>query len=190
MDEAIFEAIVDSILAANAKLMTTTGAVGPPQLIGARDGRILGMVSLRPVHRGDDAINGIIEMSTFAAAGHATDVVLSWEELDLAVACGAESHTDALSIDVCWARPHGHVLARFPFQAEIVSNPTPSGVPLIRPVWLTPQVGLRGAVLPWVVSQTLDFCWKPFDHPGADHRTATAYLSSAGYNVSLTDPAT
>jgi hypothetical protein len=190
VDQAVFEAIVDSIIAANAKLMTTTGAVGPPQLTAARDGRVLGMVSLRPVSRGDDAITGIIEMSTFAAAGRATDVVLSWEELDLAVACGADPQTDVLSIDVCWARPHGHVLARFPFQAQIVSNPNPSGVPLIQPIWLTPRVGLHGAALPWVVSQTLDLCWKPLDRSGADHRTAAAYLGSAGYDVSLTDPAT
>jgi hypothetical protein len=189
VDQAMFQAIVNSILAANAKLMATTGAVGPPQLIAARDGRVLGMVSLRPVYRGDDATTGIIEMSTFAAAGRATDVVLSWEELDLAVACGAEPHTVALSIDVCWARPQGHVLARYPFQAQMISNPNPGGVPLIEPIWLTPQVGLHGAAVPWVVSETLDFCWRPFDQPGADHRTAAAYLGSAGYNVSLTDPA-
>jgi hypothetical protein len=165
VDQAMFQAIVNSILAANAKLMATTGAVGPPQLIAARDGRVLGMVSLRPVYRGDDAT------------------------LDLAVACGAEPHTVALSIDVCWARPQGHVLARYPFQAQMISNPNPGGVPLIEPIWLTPQVGLHGAAVPWVVSETLDFCWRPFDQPGADHRTAAAYLGSAGYNVSLTDPA-
>ena len=87
--------------------------------------------------------------------------MLSWEELDLAIACGAEPYASALSIDVCCARPRGHVLARFPFQAKMVPSPDPDGVPRIQPTWLTPRVGLRGAALPWVVSQTFDFCWKP-----------------------------
>jgi hypothetical protein len=190
VDQATFKTIVDSILAANVKLMTTTGIVGPPQLTAARDGRVLGMVSLRPVYRGDDAVTAIVEMSTFAAAGRATDVVLSWEELDLAVACGAKPHAGALSIDVCWAQPHGHVLARFPFQAQIAPNPNPDGVPLIQPTWLTPEVGLRDAALPWVVSRTLEFCWKPLDQPPADYRAAAAYLGSAGYSVSLAHPPT
>lgn len=118
------------------------------------------MVTMRPAYTGADGAAAVGEMSTLAAAAQATDVVLTWEKLDLHVLCGGEPGSQPLAVHVCWATRSSHALATFPFEAEIAFKGRRSTV---RPIWSAPNWDDRETRIPPVVAKVFEFCWRPLD---------------------------
>ena len=181
----IREAMANSFVTVADDLMRRQGGnVPPPMLWALRGDHLVGMVTLRAARDGTDGMEAVVEMSTFAAAARATDVVVGWEQLDLAVLCGAPRGSELPAVQVCAARPDSHVLSTYPFTAEVATRRFRGTQ--VTPVWGMPRLGQVDAPLPSVIVTLLRFCWQPMTTPGADENSSAIYLRSLGYEVSLT----
>jgi hypothetical protein len=190
MSPETFRAIAESSIAATEGNLVRLGAVLPPSLVVLRGDRVIGMVTMRPAYTGADGAAAVGEMSTLAAAAQATDVVLTWEKLDLHVLCGGEPGSVPLAVHVCWATRNSRILATFPFRAEIAVKRRQSTV---RPIWSAPDWDDRQTRIPPVVAKVFDFCWRPLNgQSGGGVSTddavaaAAAWLRQHDYLVDLT----
>ena len=187
MDERLWDGVVRSIMSGHAELMEQCGMVLRPQLFAFADGRLRGFVQLRPVYRGQDAAQGIAEMSGFAAAAGADEVIAAWETQDLAVACDLPPIRPDPSISIVWAVPERHVLYRFPYLEEQLPGRTEDGLLPAAARWLEPEPAAPDAELEPAIEALLDFSFEPFDTDDPDVLANFAtYLESQGYTVSLT----
>lgn len=191
MSPETFRALAESSIAATESNLVRLGAVFPPTLLALQDDRLIGMVTMRPAYRGADGAAAVGEMSTLAAAARATDVVLTWENLDLHVLCGGEPGSLPLAVHVCWATRESHILATFPFKAEVVVKRRKSTV---LPTWSAPDWDDKETQIPPVIARAFDFCWQPLDGAAGDGTSTTeesiaaaaAWLRSHDYLVDLT----
>ncbi|MFD6913550.1 hypothetical protein [Streptomyces virginiae] len=55
------------------------GAVPGPLMMPLMGGELVGLIWVRPLHVGQDALAGIAELANIAAAAGADEVVLAWE---------------------------------------------------------------------------------------------------------------
>ncbi|MFF1516326.1 hypothetical protein [Streptomyces sp. NPDC058305] len=64
------------------------GAVPKPVIMPLVRGELVGLIWLRPVVPGADALTGIAALSNIAAAAGADEVVLAWESANSALCAG------------------------------------------------------------------------------------------------------
>jgi hypothetical protein len=86
MDDMMWNALVASVKHACNGALPDGGSIPPPALMPFSAGQMIGIVWLREVRQGQDALTGICEMSTLAATAHADEVAMFWETEDIAVA--------------------------------------------------------------------------------------------------------
>jgi len=181
--EEVWHGIVTGITDSHT-LALGSGHVIPPVLMAVRGGELLGAAWLRPVHRGLDAIAGISEMSMLPAAAHADEVILAWEQQDVAVACELPVDPDPC-LNILRARHDGYLLHPHPYDAILLSQGT--GRPVLEPRWHTPPPPLRDAVLPPGIRAvtTWSFPSARRDHDPLTLDAAVLYMRAQGYSVDL-----
>lgn len=121
-------------------------------------GRLVARVRLRPVFVGADAIAAVARMADLVAAAAADEMFVSWDALDLALACRQVPTSDGPCLMMLRAWPHRHVLYQFPYHAAESqgrltwldpSAPQPNGTvtdsitPLLRRSWQAPTSSLK-----------------------------------------------
>ncbi len=184
MDAQTYAAVRGAMAEAHEAVMAL-GAVGPPVLWAARSGRLVGYVSLRPVHVGEDAFQGVSELGMLAAGAEADEVMMAWESQDLAVATGAEPDFDGTCLCVLWADATGYKLQRLPYR-ELDIGPAENGLRACRPDWLVEPAPEVAGPLPLAISSALHMCfagWGEHANPGIEG--VRGYLESCGYSVRL-----
>ncbi|MEU4234866.1 hypothetical protein AB0F17_62225 [Nonomuraea sp. NPDC026600] len=187
MDGKTWNALVGIAKDTHTELMRQTGTVIPPTLFALKDGQLLGYVRLRGVYVGEDARGGIAEMSTFAAAAAADEIVVAWETQDIAVACDlVPLHPDS-AVNVLAASRRRHWVYRYPYAEQQLPGRTEHGQIPCQPRWLPePPPVDRGELEP-SIEALMKFSFEPFD--GASDRESAAYwLEEHGYTVRLTNP--
>lgn len=183
-----WNAIVRAIKATHRDMMER-GAVTIPTLLPFVGGELVGSVALRQVYRGWDAAKAVAEMAQLAAAAAADEIVVSWDSLDLAVACDEPPRGPSPELDVVRATPTQATLHRFPYTGTILAGRTTEGLWRAEPRWMPQPRPDPDPELPPAIATLVHFSWKPFD---AEHpqllEYAAAYLDSQGYYVELTEP--
>lgn len=186
MDGHLWNGLVEAIMSGHDELMRQ-GMVVIPQLFAFTGGRLRGFVQLRPVHRGRDAGEGIAEMSGFAAAAGADEVITVWETQDIAVACDLPPLHPESAVNIVWAARGQHVLYRFPYREEQRPGRTEYGLSPVAARWLTPEAPAPGVELEPAIAALLHFSFQPFNSDDPDILVHSSnYLESQGYTVRLT----
>ncbi|GAA3246892.1 hypothetical protein GCM10020256_74790 [Streptomyces thermocoprophilus] len=92
------------------------GVVPRPLMMPLVRGELVGMIWVRPLKVGQDALAGIAELANIAAAASADEVVLAWETHDVATACELPIVGPAPCLNMVLATRDGHVLHQFPLR--------------------------------------------------------------------------
>lgn len=185
MDSKTWNAMVE-VARSGQEVMMAEGMVPPPVLWPFRGGKMIGSVTLRPVHVGEDAMTGVAEMSALAAAAGADEIIVMWETSDLAAACGhSVAPRSVPSLMILWASAAQRVLYEFPYQEREVPGRTAHGLIRGAPDWSAPLPGSAADVLEPAIAALADFCFQPLTETGVNAESAAAYLESQGYAVRL-----
>jgi hypothetical protein len=185
MDAATWGGLVD-VCRSTQTTMMAEGLVSPPTLFPFVGGKLVGHVSLRPVHVGKDAVDGIAEMSTFAAAAGADEVVAVWETGDVAVACDLPLARPEPSLIMMWATSAQKLLYEFPYREQALPGLTEHGLRRVAPRWTEPRQGVVPHTLEAAIEALVEFCFAPLGLDGANPDSAAVYLRSKGYSVRQT----
>ncbi|GAA3906407.1 hypothetical protein GCM10023084_68360 [Streptomyces lacrimifluminis] len=159
------------------------GAVPRPVIMPLVRGELVGLIWLRPVETGKDALTGIAQLSNIAAAAGADEVVLAWETQDVAAACELPVTEPAPCLNLVHATKDGHTLHRFPYAER-----APEGRATIEPQWLpVPEPQPDGELLP-PVRAAVDYSFVPLDidHP-SPFGVTVVLMEEDGYHVRLTE---
>jgi hypothetical protein len=89
-------------------------------------GELVGLIRVRPLKVGEDALTGIAELANIAAAAGADEVILAWETHDVATACRLPIVGPAPCLNMVLATRDGHVLHQFPYSEQVLSR-SPEG---------------------------------------------------------------
>ncbi|MFB7596797.1 hypothetical protein [Streptomyces sp. NPDC056160] len=96
-------------------------------------GELVGLVWVRPLKVGQDALAGIAELANIAAAAGADEVVLAGTH-DVATACELPIAGPAPCLNMVLAPRGGHVLHQFPYSEQLLSR-SPEGWASVAPDW-------------------------------------------------------
>lgn len=185
MDGVVWHRLVRGVREMHTRRMAQ-GRVTIPHMYCFVGRRLVGAIELRPVQAGPDAVAGIAEMSHFAAAASANEIVAAWESCDLSVACGVIPAEPRSELNIVSASPGRHVLYQFPYEEEVLPGRTDDGLFRARPRWLPASLGIPDAELPTPIDALVEFCWRPLDSNISDLlRHTVAYLLAQGYYVDL-----
>lgn len=185
MDQKTWQSLIDVHRQAQVSMMAE-GLVSPPTLFAFCRGAMVGYVTLRPVHIGEDAGTGISEMSYLAAAAFADEVVAVWETMDVAFACELPPAFEGSCLNVMWASPSGQLLQRLPYTEAVQPGVTANGLRRVALDWQAEPAPEREPVLEPAIEAMLHFCWKPFDMDVPNLlEQAALYLEAQGYSVNL-----
>lgn len=188
MNETTWNALVGIAKDTHRDLMQQTGTVIPPTLFVLKSGQLLGYVRLRPVRTGQDAQEGIAEMSTLAAAAGADEIVAVWETQDIAIACGLPPlHPDS-ALNILAATCHQYRVHRYPYLEEQLPGRTEHGQTPCLPRWLPQPPPVDGGELEPSIQTLMNFSFQPFSGE-ATRQAAASWLEGNGHTVRLTDPA-
>jgi hypothetical protein len=168
------------------------GGVLAPHLFAMRDNTLLGYVALRPVHTGQDAAEGVAQMSYLAAAAEADEIIGVWETYDLAMACQHAPFHPGPGLNAVHATATTHTLYHFPYRVRYLPGRTLGDLPRAQPQWLPEPAAIANAPLEPALEAMVQLCWQPFDiqRPDIDMVSAAAtYLRELGYTVGLTTAA-
>jgi hypothetical protein len=183
--DVVWHHLVRGLRELHTRLMAQ-GRVTAPHMYSFVGRRLVGCIELRPVQAGPDAGTGIAEMSHFAAAASADEIVTAWESCDLSVACGLIPTDPQPELNILSATPGRHVLFRFPYEEDMPGR-TDDGRLRARPRCLPASLGIPDAELPSPIDALVEFCWRPLDSNGPDLLKHTvAFLLAQGYYVDLT----
>lgn len=180
----MWEALRDAMVGAHEAVLRE-GAVPPPTLYALRDWQLLGYVSLRPVHRGRDAVDAVAELGQFAAGGEADEVVIAWESQDLATATELPSDFTGPCLSIAHARNDRCRLHRLPYRERALGRVKGSGLTAVKPQWLPAPPHEDRPLLPPPIQLAIDMSFAPWDPPGSNPglETAGLYLEQLGYRV-------
>ncbi|MET8816128.1 hypothetical protein ABZW47_29515 [Streptomyces sp. NPDC004549] len=129
-------------------LSLAEGMAHRPSLTALRGGRIVAIAHTRPLYTGEDAENGIADMSLLAAAADADCVLLRWETCDVKIACGMALEAPDECLNVLAAGEDGEYLhVEFPYTSHPVAARTRTGLQGFRPQWRTPTQRRNGPLL-------------------------------------------
>ncbi len=150
-------------------------------------GELVGLIWVRPLRVGQDALAGIAELANIAAAASADEVVLAWETHDVATACELPIVGPAPCLNMVLATRDGHMLHQFPYSEQLLSR-GPEGWASVAPDWrpaLAPQPG--GELVP-PIQAAVDFSFTSIElnHPDP-FGVAVVLMEEDGYRVSLTE---
>ncbi|MDW4904149.1 hypothetical protein RB628_02045 [Streptomyces sp. ADMS] len=163
------------------------GAVPRPVIMPLVRGELVGLIWLRPVETGKDALTGIARLSNIAAAAGADEVVLAWETQDVAAACELPVTGPVPCLNLVHATKDGHTLHQFPY-AEQSRARSPEGPATAEPLWLPAPAPQPGAELVPPVRAAVDYSFVPLelDHPSPFGLTVVL-MEEDGYSVRLTE---
>ncbi|MEW2166467.1 hypothetical protein AB0912_26235 [Streptomyces sp. NPDC007084] len=191
MDSRTWDTLVGSVKGAYATGVAE-GAVPRPVIMPLVRGELVGLIWLRPVEPGADALTGIAALSNIAAAAGADEVVLAWESLDVAGLCGLPAEGPAPCLNMVHATPEGHVLHQFPY-AEVPCAPGPDGEAAAPGTdtgieWKAAPPPREGGELVAPVRAAVEYAFTPMDldHPNPFGVTVVL-MEEDGYRVRLTE---
>ncbi|MEV8057153.1 hypothetical protein AB0P37_11640 [Streptomyces antimycoticus] len=163
------------------------GIVPRPVIMPLVRGELVGLIWVRPLKVGQDALTGIAELANIAAAAGADEVLLAWETHDVATACQLPIVGPAPCLNMVLATPGGHVLHQFPYREQLISRSSEgwaSAAPDWRPA-LAPQPG--GELVP-PIQAAVSIAFTPIELNHPDPFGATVVLMEEdGYRVRLTE---
>lgn len=163
------------------------GAVPRPVIMPLVRGELVGLIWLRPVETGEDALTGIAQLSNIAAAAGADEVVLAWETRDVAAACESPAVGPAPCLNLVHATKDGHTLHRFPYIEQSIAHISES-LAAVEPQWLpSPEPQPGGELVP-PVRAAVDYSFVPLelDHP-SPFGVTVVLMEEDGYSVRLTE---
>ncbi|SFQ28494.1 hypothetical protein SAMN05421854_110105 [Amycolatopsis rubida] len=181
----MWRAVVSGIKAGHVETMRQ-GFVLKPQLHAFVGGRLLGYIQLRPVRRGEDARTGIVEMSGFAAAAGADEVVVAWETQDIAVACELPARHESAGLNIVRATADESTLYPFAYREQQIGL-TDAGLASIAPQWTSTGAAQPATNLEPAISALLEFSFRPYENGSHDlFQQSAALLESQGHRIRLT----
>ncbi|WP_239076308.1 hypothetical protein [Streptomyces sp. SID9913] len=110
------------------------GLVPRPLMMPLVRGELVGLIWVRPLKVGQEALAGIAELANIAAAVGASEVTFAWETHDVATACELPIIGPAPCLNRVLATPAGHVLHQFPYSEQLLSR-SPEGWASVAPDW-------------------------------------------------------
>lgn len=163
------------------------GAVPRPVIMPLVRGELVGLIWLRPVETGKDALTGIAQLSNIAAAAGADEVVLAWETHDVATACELPVTGPAPCLNLVHATKDGHTLHQFPYTQQSLAR-SPEGLATVEPQWLPAPRPQPGGELVPPVQAAIDYSFMPLelDHP-SPFGVTVILMEEDGYSVRLTE---
>ncbi|SES31846.1 hypothetical protein SAMN04487983_104256 [Streptomyces sp. yr375] len=163
------------------------GAVPRPLIMPLVRGELVGMIWVRPIKVGQDALTGIAELSNIAAAARADEVVLVWETHDIATACELPIVGPAPCLNMVLATRDGHVLHQFPYTEQLLSR-SPDGWASVAPDWSPTPAPQPGGELVPPIQAAINYSFTPIelDHPDPFGVTVVL-MEEDGYRVRLTE---
>jgi hypothetical protein len=120
MDTRTFDALTESMKSAYVAGLSE-GAVPRPVIMPLVRGELVGLIWLRPVKSGEDALTAIASLSNIAAAANADEIVLAWETQDVATTCELPADGPSPCLNMVHATKDGHTLHQFPYTEDPAS---------------------------------------------------------------------
>ncbi|MDV7217590.1 hypothetical protein [Streptomyces prunicolor] len=178
MDTRTFDALTESMKSAYVAGLSE-GAVPRPVIMPLVRGELVGLIWLRPVKSGEDALTAIASLSNIAAAANADEIVLAWETQDVATTCELPADGPSPCLNMVHATKDGHTLHQFPYTEDPASA---------EPRWQpSPAPQPDGKLLP-PVQAAVDYAFTPLelDHP-SPFGVTVVLMEEDGYNLRLTE---
>ncbi|WP_369242275.1 hypothetical protein AB5J56_44875 [Streptomyces sp. R21] len=186
MDTRTWDALTESMKSAYVTGLND-GAVPRPVIMPLVRGQLVGLIWLRPVKTGHDALTGIAQLSNIAAAAGADEVVLAWESHDVATTCELPAVGPAPCLNMVHATKDGHTLHQFPYTEGTLAD-SPEGSASVQPCWQPAPAPQPGGELTPPVKAAVDFAFTPIelDHP-SPFGVTVVLMEEDGYEVRLTE---
>ncbi|MEU3794530.1 hypothetical protein AB0F07_32845 [Streptomyces fructofermentans] len=186
VDTPIWDTLVASMKNAYSTGLSE-GSVPRPVIMPLVRGELVGLIWVRPLEVGEDAMTGIAQLSNIAAAAGADEVVLAWETGDVATACGVPAVGPAPCLNMVHATKDGHVLHQFPYAEEALAD-APGGKDAREPRWLPAPEPRQDAELIPPVRAAVSFSFTPLDldHP-SPFGVTVVLMEEDGFTVRLTE---
>jgi hypothetical protein len=163
------------------------GAVPRPVIMPLVRGELVGLIWVRPLTAGEDALTGIAALSNIAAAAGADEVVLAWETHDLATVCRLPVVDPAPCLNLVHATKHGHALHQFPYTEQPLPH-SPDGRASLEPQWLPAREPQPGGELVPPIQAAVNYSFTPLelDHP-SPFGVTVVLMEEDGYTIRLTE---
>lgn len=187
MDTPIWDALVESMKNAYTA-GRSKGTVPRPVIMPLVRGELVGLIWVRPLEAGEDALTGIAQLSNIAAAAGADEVVLAWETHDVATACRLPATSPAPCLNMVHATADGHVLHQFPYTEQPPPSPSRQNTAPAEPHWLpapTPQPNAE-LIPPIQAAVSYSFIPLELDHP-SPFGVTVVLMEEDGYTVHLAE---
>ncbi len=186
MEARMWDALVDVAKKAHTAGLGE-GAVPRPLIMPLVRGELIGMIWVRPLKVGQDALTGIAELSNIAAAARADEVVLAWETHDVATACELPIVGPAPCLNMVLSTRDGHVLHQFPYNEQLLSRSS-DGWASVATDWSPAPAPQTGGELVPPIQAAVDYSFTPIelDHPDPFGVTVVL-MEEDGYRVRLTE---
>ncbi|MFJ9543912.1 hypothetical protein ACIRPX_42825 [Streptomyces sp. NPDC101225] len=163
------------------------GTVPRPLIMPLVRGELVGMIWVRPLKAGEDALVGIAQLANIAAAARADEVVLAWETHDVATACELPIVGPAPCLNMVLAAPGEHVLHQFPYTEQVLSRSS-GGWGSVAPDWRPAPAPQPGGELVPPIQAAVNYAFTPLELNHPDPFGVTVVLMEEdGYRVSLTE---
>ncbi|MFD3925335.1 hypothetical protein [Streptomyces sp. NPDC058614] len=187
MDTQVWDALVVSMKNAYAAGLGE-GTVPRPVIMPLVRGELVGLIWVRPIKAGEDALTGIAQLSNIAAAAGADEVVLAWETRDVATVCELPVVGPAPCLNMVHATTDGHILHQFPYTEQPAAHPV-DGSASVEPQWLPALEPQPGGELVAPVRAAVDYSFTPLelDHP-SPFGVTVVLMEEDGFSVRLTEP--
>ncbi|WP_406450612.1 hypothetical protein OH768_05505 [Streptomyces sp. NBC_01622] len=178
MDTRTFDALTESMKSAYVAGLSE-GTVPRPVIMPLVRGELVGLIWLRPVEPGRDALTAIASLSNIAAAAGADEIVLAWETHNVATVCELPVEGPSPCLNMVHATKDGHTLHQFPY-TEDPASATPDWQP-------APAPQPDGKLVP-PVQAAVDYAFTPLDldHP-SPFGVTVVLMEEDGYNLRLTE---
>ncbi|WP_405933451.1 hypothetical protein [Streptomyces sp. NBC_00827] len=186
MDTQVWDALVVSMKNAYAAGLGE-GTVPRPVIMPLVRGELVGLIWVRPIKAGEDALTGIAQLSNIAAAAGADEVVLAWETRDVATVCELPVVGPAPCLNMVHATTDGHILHQFPYTEQSAAHPA-DGSASVEPQWLPALEPQPGGELVPPVRAAVDYSFTPLelDHP-SPFGVTVVLMEEDGFSVRLTE---
>ncbi|WP_405927044.1 hypothetical protein [Streptomyces sp. NBC_00035] len=186
MDTQVWDALVVSMKNAYTAGLGD-GTVPRPVIMPLVRGELVGLIWVRPIKAGEDALTGIAQLSNIAAAAGADEVVLAWETHDVATVCELPVLGPAPCLNMVHATTDGHILHQFPYTEQPAAH-SPDGRATVEPQWLPALEPQPGGELVPPVRAAVDYSFTPLelDHP-SPFGVTVVLMEEDGFSVRLTE---
>ncbi|MFJ2022016.1 hypothetical protein [Streptomyces nodosus] len=163
------------------------GAVPRPVMMPLVRGELVGLIWVRPLKVGQEALAGIAELANIAAAVGADEVVPARETTmsPPRASCRSSALTPCLNMVV--ATHDGHVPHQFPYNKQLLFR-SPEGWASVAPDWRPAPAPQPGGELVPPIQAAVNFSFTPIepDHPDPFGVTVVL-MEEDGYSVRLTE---